>query len=335
MILTFVRERLSWILLFVGVHLLLLFIAAIDLALPFASVLYFASLSFILFIFFLVIRYQKETKFFINLKEREDDLDRASSKFADSPFENIIATSITNQTNRLHGLISQNMLTLEQEKDDLLSWIHEVKTPLTAMHLMIDRLNDDEPMKARLAYEWLRIYLLLDQQLHQKRILFIENDLHIEETDLEALLFHEIKTLQSWCIHKKIGFDMELEIAYVLSDAKWLAFILRQLLTNAIKYSEASDISIRSYEQNDRTILEVKDSGRGIDPRDMPRIFDKGFTSTAKHQDHAATGLGLYLTKKAAKPLLLQIDVHSVWGEGTIVSLTFPQKNQFVYLSSM
>lgn len=335
MIITFMRERRSWILLFVGIHLLLLFIAAIDLALPFSSVLYFVSLSIIIFIFFLIIRYHKETKFFKILEEREDDLDKASSKVADSPFENIIAKSITNQTNRLHGLISQNILTIEQEKDDLLSWIHEVKTPLTSMHLMIDRLNDDEPMKARLTYQWLRIYLLLDQQLHQKRILFIENDLHIEETDLEALLFHEIKTLQSWCIHKKIGFDMELEIAHVLSDAKWLAFILRQLLTNAIKYSEASDIRISSYKLNDQTVLEVKDFGRGIDPRDMPRIFDKGFTSTSKHQDQAATGLGLYLSKKAAKPLLLQIAVHSEWGEGTIVSLTFPQKNQFVHLSSM
>ena len=79
-------------------------------------------------------------------------------------------------------------MTLEQEKDELLSWIHEVKTPLTAMHLMIDRL-DDETMKTHLTYEWLRIHLLLDQQLHQKRIPFIENDLYIENIDLETSNF--------------------------------------------------------------------------------------------------------------------------------------------------
>lgn len=66
-------------------------------------------------------------------------------------------------------IYSKNRLALEQEKDELLSWIHEVKTPMTTMHLMIERL-DDEEAKARLAYEWLRIHLLLDQQLHQKRI---------------------------------------------------------------------------------------------------------------------------------------------------------------------
>ena len=93
-------------------------------------------------------------------------------------------------------------MTLEEEKDDLLSWIHEVKTPLTAMHLMIERL-DDETMKAQLTYEWLRIHLLLDQQLHQKRIPFMENDLYIEQTDLKVLIFREIKALQSWCIAKR------------------------------------------------------------------------------------------------------------------------------------
>ena len=156
-------------------------------------------------------------------------------------------------------------------------------------------------MKSHLTYEWLRIHLLLDQQLHQRRIPFIENDLYIENTDLETIIFDEIKTLQSWCIQKGIGFDIQLEVTEVLTDAKWLAFIIRQLLTNAIKYSEESDIMIYSHEQAGQTILEVKDSGRGIDPKDLSRIFDKGFTSTTNHHDNAATGMGLYLTKKAAE----------------------------------
>ena len=202
------------------------------------------------------------------------------------------------------------------------------------MHLMIDRL-DDEMMKTHLTYEWLRIHLLLDQQLHQKRIPSIENDLYIENTDLETLIFAEIKTLQSWCIQKGIGFDIQLEITEVLSDAKWLAFIIRQLLTNAVKYSAAADIMITSYQQAEQTILEVKDFGRGIDPRDIPRIFDRGFTSTTMHQDHAATGMGLYLAKKAAQSLLIHIHVKSELGTGTTFTLTFPKRNEFVKITSM
>src|SRR5699024_1845774 len=109
------------------------------------------------------------------------------------------------------------------------------KTPLTAMQLMIERV-EDKKVKEQLKYEWLRTHLLLDQQLHQKRILFIENDLYIEQTILEPLIFQEIKALQAWCMRKGIGFDVSLQEETVLTDTKWLAFIIRQLLTNAIKY---------------------------------------------------------------------------------------------------
>lgn len=273
----------------------------------------------------MIFRYKKETYFYKSLEAREDSLDITNIPEPESPFEKIIENSIINQTEILKQSAAIGQMTLEQEKDELLSWIHEVKTPLTAMHLMIDRL-DDELLKSHLTYEWLRIHLLLDQQLHQRRIPFIENDLYIENTDLETIIFDEIKTLQSWCIQKGIGFDIQLDVTEVLSDAKWLAFIMRQLLTNSIKYSENSDITIFSHEQAEQTILEVKDSGRGIDPKDIPRIFDKGFTSTTNHRDHAATGMGLYLTKKAAESLFISIAVKSKLGTGTTITLTFPKE---------
>lgn len=327
-------ERLSWIILFFFLHSLIIFIAYIDSSIPLKPIIYIVFLSIIIFSIFLMIRYNKETKFYKSLEERENNLDVTSVANPESPFEKIVEKSITDQAERLKHVASQNRIALEQEKDELLSWIHEVKTPLTAMHLMIERLND-ETMKAHLTYEWLRIHLLLDQQLHQKRIAFIENDLFIENTDLTSLIFKEIKTLQSWCIQKGIGFDIQLEITEVFSDAKWLAFIIRQLLTNAVKYSGASDIIIKSYQQDNQTILEVKDFGRGIDPKDLPRIFDKGFTSTTNHHDNSATGMGLYLAKKGAKPLFIQLHVHSKLDAGTTFTLTFPKRNEFVNMISM
>jgi two-component system, OmpR family, bacitracin resistance sensor histidine kinase BceS len=107
------------------------------------------------------------------------------------------------------------------------------------------------------------------------------------------------------------------------------------LLTNAIKYSQASDILIRSYNKEGQFCLEVKDTGRGIDPKDLPRIFDKGFTSTANHRELASTGIGLYLAKKAALPLFIKIDVRSILGQGTTATLYFPKQNEFVNLQGM
>jgi two-component system, OmpR family, bacitracin resistance sensor histidine kinase BceS len=334
MVKKFLIERRSWILLFLLQQMLILFIAYIDSTIPFQSILYISFISMIIFILFLIIRYKKETRFYRSLEEWVNNLDLTSINESESPFEKIIENRITNQTEQLQQIASQNRIIIEHEKDELLSWIHEVKTPLTAMHLMIERL-DDPILKSQLTYEWLRIHLLLDQQLHQKRISFIENDLYIETINLKSIVFKELKTLQSWCIQKGIGFDIQLEVTDVLSDAKWLAFIIRQLLSNAIKYSETEDIIIKSYMHNEQISLEVKDFGRGIDPKDLSRIFDKGFTSTTKHDDNSSTGMGLYLTKKAAEPLLIKINVDSKLKEGTTFTLVFPKSNDLVNIIGM
>ncbi|RSD28521.1 sensor histidine kinase [Mesobacillus subterraneus] len=330
---TYLKERRSWILLFLLLQLFAVFIAYIDSAVSITSILYYVFLSLILFVIFLVIRYQKEMKFFQEMKEAEDLLDFSKNE-ALSPFEKIVTESLTYHFEVLKKAVSNNERTVDQEKDELLSWIHEVKTPLTALKLMIDRL-EDQTLKKEMTYEWLRIHLLLDQQLHQKRIPFMENDLYIERTDLESVIFGEVKTLQSWCIQKGIGFEIDLVVREVMTDAKWLAFIIRQLLTNAVKYSEASDISISSGNQNGQTFLKIADAGRGIESRDLPRIFEKGFTSTAHHQDSAATGMGLYLASKAARSLKITIDVESAPGKGSTFKLTFPKSNDFVQISGM
>ncbi|CDQ18545.1 two-component system, OmpR family, bacitracin resistance sensor histidine kinase BceS [Halobacillus karajensis] len=334
MIRRFLLERISWILLIAGLQLLALFMAFVDQAVPLTSVLYYTFLSSILVILFLFIRYRKETPFYVALEERDNDLDLTTFPEADSPFEAVIERNVCEQMEQLKQEASRNQILLEQEKDELLSWIHEVKTPLTAMQLIIDRLNDYK-LKSQLTFEWMRIHFLLDQQLHQKRIPFIENDLYIEEVNLEPLVFNEIKSLKSWCMQKGIGFDIDLQAEKVLSDAKWLSFILRQLLTNAIKYSGPSEITLASVEQDGRIHLTIQDEGRGIDPRDLPRIFEKGFTSTADHQDKAATGMGLYLTDRIRQALKITFNVDSRLGEGTTFTLVFPKENEFTKLRSM
>jgi two-component system, OmpR family, bacitracin resistance sensor histidine kinase BceS len=328
MIRKYLWERKSWILLFMSLQLLLLFVTYLDSAVPFSSIFYVVILSSLTFIIFMIVRYHRETKFYKDLDEWESNPNVAGMTAPDSPFEKIVFSSLVEQAEQLREESEMNRRMLEQEKDELLAWIHEVKTPLTAMNLMIERLVDHE-LKAPLKYEWLRIHLLLDQQLHQKRMHVIENDLYIEKCDLEDILYGEIKTLQSWCIQKGIGFDIDLEVTKVLSNSKWLAYMIRQLLTNAVKYSEASDIEITSGREKGQTTLTIQDHGRGIDEKDLPRIFEKGFTSTIDHHNQASTGMGLYLTKKVAHLLLIDVNVQSTLGEGTMLTLAFPRKNDF------
>ncbi|MBN8236325.1 sensor histidine kinase [Halobacillus kuroshimensis] len=328
MIFTYMRERLSWILLFVSLQLLALLIGYLDSSLPFRAVTYYVFLSLIIFSVFLILRFQKETRFYKRLEERDNDLDLTTIPEAESPLESVIETSIREQLERLKKEAAHHHDLLQEEKDDLLGWIHEVKTPMTAMKLMIEGI-EDYPLRSRLTYEWMRIHLLLDQQLHRKRIPFIENDLYIEETALEPLLFSEIKTLRSWCMQKGIGFDLELNQKSVLTDAKWLSFIIRQLLSNAIKYSTSSDITVTSGRKSGRSFVTIIDQGRGIAAQDIPRIFEKGFTSTTDHYNEAASGMGLYLVDRIRRPLNIELDVQSQPGLGSMFTLWFPEPNTF------
>ncbi|MEH7237603.1 sensor histidine kinase [Bacillus sp. JJ1562] len=330
----FLVERRSWFLFFCFLQVFILLIGYLDPSLSFRSMLYIIFVFFVIFTIFLIIRYNREVSFYKNIGEWDPTAGVDSLQEGNTPFEKIIESTLKHQHQFYIKEISRHATSVEQEKDELLSWIHEVKTPLTTMKLMIERVEDHK-LKEQLMSEWLRVHLLLDQQLHHRRMPFMENDLYIEKVDLEKLIIPEIRSLQSWCFQKGIGFNMSFEVSEVYSEGKWLQFILRQLLTNAVKYSENADIDIRSYRKNEAVILEIQDYGRGIKEKDLPRIFEKGFTSTTDHRDHAATGMGLYLTQNAAKPLKIRMDVHSKYGEGTTFTLTFPKKNDFLKLTSM
>lgn len=330
----FLKERVAWILFFVFTQLLLLLVSYLDASLSIASTAYIVFLTTLLFLIFLAVRYRKETLYYRELRDYDVLLGTSAAPEARSPMERIAAGKMLQQGELYNRQLNEMRVKMEREKDDALSWIHEVKTPLTTMQLKIDRVEDPK-LRSELMYEWLRIHMLLDRQLHQKRLPFMRNDLFIEKVNLKTVLSQEIRELRHWCMQKGIGIEVNLPVTEVLTDAKWLGFIVRQMLTNAIKYSEKSEIMIISAMEEERVILAVEDSGRGIDAKDLPRIFDRGFTNTIEHHDQAATGMGLYLSKQVADTLLIDIRVTSLLGSGTRFELVFPKKNDMVQLAGM
>ena len=103
-----------------------------------------------------------------------------------------------------------------------------------------------------------------------------------------------------------------------MTDEKWLCFVLEQLLSNAVKYTYEGGVTISVSPEK---VLTIRDTGIGIAPEDLPRIFEKGFTGYNGRSNKKATGLGLYLCKQAADKLGVRIRVKSRPGEGTAVSL--------------
>lgn len=184
MIWKYLKEKRSWLLLLVLLQLLLLLVVYLDASIPLMPMLYIILLNLLVCTAFMFLRYPKETRFYRNMEAWDQTYDLGVLGEAESPFEKVVQEAVITQTERYLQETSVNFQLLESEKDDLLSWIHEVKTPLTAMQLMIERLPD-ETLQKQLMYEWLRVHHLLDQQLHQKRIPFMRNDLFIERVKLE------------------------------------------------------------------------------------------------------------------------------------------------------
>lgn len=320
MLLLFLRDQKTWLLFFVVLISWINILFYLDEGLNSLSILYVNLTSIFLLLLFVSYKYfhlKNQLK-----KQAFNNYDAPSIiKLFEREFDNLLQD--TEQT--------KNMLSVrfQEQSDEQIHWIHEIKTPLTAQKLMIDTMSTSKK-KQQLELEWLRIHLLLDQTLHTLRVASLEQDLILQQVAIKDVITEEIKSLQSWFIAQDLAIEIEELAGEVFSDRKWLQIISRQLLTNAIKYSDkGSTITINSgVDRNGHRYLEISDEGYGIAPQDIPRIFQRGFTGTIGRKQSASTGMGLYLVKTIANKLKINIQVNSTLNIGTTIRLYFPLPNK-------
>ncbi len=331
----YMNDKKSWLFFYIASIGLVDFVLLLDqgIQIEFASVLYLNLLLVFVLLLFIVWRYHMETRFTKELAELLDENHEAwyvalpKTKYQQEEMTKELLQSAALQfSNRLAEVQNLNM----QAGDYTAAWIHEVKTPLTAMKLMIDEHRGD-PHIRKIETEWLRLYLLIDQQLSISRLPSLEKDYVLEKTNLQTLVAKEVKELASWCMEKNIAIEFEGEEVEVILDVKWCHFILRQLLTNAIKYSPIGGVItiVMKEDQTGHAILQIQDEGPGIPPHDLPRIFEKGFTGGAGRIHNAASGLGLYLAKTVAEKMSIALYATTEVGKGTSIDMLFPNENDF------
>ncbi|GEK34072.1 sensor histidine kinase [Kurthia sibirica] len=321
----FLRERKAWIGFFIILQCVLNIFAHIDAGFATETITYLNSINSLLFILFLIWRFL-----------REQDSHRALIELEKNkllrPFDEETKNYFLGYSKELKDHLNEAMIHHAEENDRILAWIHDIKTPLTAQKLLIDAMSSSDPLKKRLEIEWLRTYQLIDQELYGIRIQSIHQDNKIEEIDVKQLLKAELAILRTWCMEKDIGINVELaSFTTVLSDTKWTVFIIRQILTNAVKYSNEHAVIHIKHMLSDRghVKIAITDEGIGIPAEDLPRIFQKSFTGTVGRKRNVSTGMGLYLAKQAADELGIHLDVRSKVGEGTTVTLQFPLENDY------
>lgn len=199
-------------------------------------------------------------------------------------------------------------------------WAHQIKTPIASMRLTLE--NKDSKEARKLSGDLFRIEQYVEMVLTFLRLDSDYTDYVIESLSLDKVIRHSVRKFSSEFINRKIKLQYETIDANVITDEKWLATVIEQILSNALKYTKAGSISI--YFENDK--LYIEDTGIGIAPEDLPRIFENGYTGYNGRKDKKASGIGLYLVKRICTNLGIGIKIESELNKGTTVILDFSRR---------
>jgi len=213
------------------------------------------------------------------------------------------------------------VLRAETERTEALDyytlWAHQIKTPISAMRLFLQA--EKSETNSLLLLELFKTEQYVNMVMQYLRLSETVNDLVLREYLLSDIVKQAIRKYAQVFIQKKLTLCYTESPGTVLTDEKWLVFVIEQLLSNALKYTPPGG-KISVYSPSPQT-LAVEDNGVGIAPEDLPRVFERGFTGYNGRMDKRATGIGLYLCKKIMNKLSHKISISSVPGKGTKVLL--------------
>ncbi len=219
-------------------------------------------------------------------------------------------------------MLQSRLDTLQREQLDYYSlWVHQIKTPIAAMRLAIEGSGD--AASPVLLQELFKIEQYADLALRYAKLGDIASDLIIEPCELGSAICESVKKFSLLFVYQKLSITLPDIKKTMITDRRWLCFILEQIISNSLKYTKSGGITI-SLEGNELTL---SDTGIGIKPEDLPRIFEKGYTGYNGRIDSRASGIGLYLCKKAADALCIGITVRSKLHHGTSVTLKLPENS--------
>lgn len=224
--------------------------------------------------------------------------------------------------------INRYKANLEDFKDYIEMWIHEVKMPLATLILMT---HNNKDLDRKYLYQLKRLDNYLDQVLYYVRSNYLEEDFTFQDVSLDKVITAIALKNKDDLLENNVRIDVDIHNEKVLTDAKWLEFILNQIINNSIKYKKNnvdSYIKITSEEDKNQIYLSIYDNGIGIPEKDISRVFDKSFTGENGRTLAKSTGMGLYIAKKLCNKLGHKIIIESKIQEYTKVTIIF-SKNDF------
>ncbi|MGX7195515.1 ATP-binding protein [Enterococcus olivae] len=309
-------------LLFLGLTFLTLYLHDLSLR-PFTDI--FLFLTFVLAVYSMVrfYFYHQKIKELQRFTEREmtsqirQFLPKASSGSEDL-YQQLVLKAIQQKEEQQQ----QIHFNKEEILEDFGLWLHQIKTPIAGLDLLV---QSPEPDPVKMKSELFKINEYLQMMLNYLRQNLDHEDLVIEKVSLESVVKVVLRKYAIFFSQKNLRLVLKSLNVQVYTDRKWLTFILEQLIFNAVKYTSDGEIAL--FWEPDQLV--IADTGIGIRPEDLPRVFEKGYTGYNGREQQRASGLGLYLCQMVASKIGIQMRIGSILGKGTRVYLTFPKEQNF------
>ena len=328
-IITFIKERM----LFLMVNLIMFLLIGILMKVVEVPI----NIIFILFLIwfgplitYMFLEFIKYNRYLKNLTHTIDGLDKKYllSEVINEPRfqEERIINEVLKECNKsMHENVKYYKDEQIEYREYIETWVHEIKTPIASAKLILE--NDDSNLSSRINYEMKRVEGFIEQVLYYARSSDVSKDYIIKKFSLRNVVMKAVKNNSRDFINRNIKLNIKEVEGTIFSDAKWVEFIINQIIINAVKFSipNKGEVSIFSKINESNIILTIEDNGVGISEKDIDRVFEKGFTGENGRKFGKSTGIGLYLCKKLCDKLGIGISLISKEGLGTKVNIVFPQ----------
>ena len=328
-IITFIKERI----IFLIVNLITFLLVGILMKIAEVPI----NIIFILFLIwfgpvltYMFLEFIKSNRYLKNLTDTTDGLDKKYllPEVINEPRfeEERIINGVLRECNKsMHEKVKHYKDEQIEYREYIETWVHEIKTPIASAKLILE--NDESNLSSRINYEMKRVEDFIEQVLYYARSSDVSKDYIIKKFLLRDVVMRAVKSNSRDFINRNIKLNIREIEGFIFSDAKWVEFIINQIIINAVKFSipNKGEVSIFSKINENNIILTIEDNGVGISEKDIDRVFEKGFTGENGRKFGKSTGIGLYLCKKLCDKLGIGISLVSKEGLGTKVNIVFPQ----------
>lgn len=302
-----------------------------------SDLIYLDILIITIFIGFTILDYRKMKDRYSSIMELiEDEKDIDSYCIDDNFLEGkIINYIIDYKDKKLENETKECENQLKDMEEYISRWVHEIKLPLSAMKIILDRDSDD--MISSIENELEKMNFLVNSVMYGSRATASAEDIFIKEENLKDIVKTAVKSNSFFLIKNNISPKLGDLDFKVYTDKKWIIYVLGQLINNSIKYSKENGVIEFSAEDKGEFIeLKIRDNGIGINEEDLERVFNKGFTgSNGRNSVYKSTGMGLYFSKKIIDKLNHSIEVESVKDKYTLFRIRFYKISDYLSVTKL